>query len=79
MPNQLIDHIKKVTFETEDGRTFTLFNTRVWKIWIPGYKESMTYQIRGESMNGAVIDLEEALPALNVEKSEQPEKKEGEN
>jgi len=64
MPNKRIDHITKVTFETADGRSFTFWNARVWKLWIPGQsKESMTYQIRGGGIEGEYPDLEEVLPA----------------
>ena len=64
MPNKRLDHITKVTFETEDGRSFTFFNARVWQVWIPGMPEkSMTYQVRGGAMEGQYPDLEEVLPA----------------
>lgn len=71
MPSKHLDHITKVTFETDDGRSFTFFRARIWKLWIPGMpKESMTYQIRGGGIEGDYPDLEEVLPKVeNVEQS----------
>ncbi len=62
---QHLDHITKVTFTTEDGRTFTFFSTRVWRLDFNG---NLAYQILGENP-----DLLEVLPA--VVKPEEGEKK----
>lgn len=81
MPNKRLDQITKVTFETADGRSFTFWDARVWKVWIPGMaKESMTYQVRGGGLEGALPDLDEVLPKLegDVQKSEQSTETKGE-
>jgi NACalpha-BTF3-like transcription factor len=57
VPNKRLEHITKVTFETDDGRTFTFFSARVWKLNLPGVAGSTAYQIRGE-----YPDLDVVLP-----------------
>lgn len=62
-----LDHIKNVTFETEDGRKYTFFSARVWKL---DFKGNLAYQILGE-----FPDLEQALPKEPLVKPEtEPEK-----
>ena len=53
-----LEHITKVTFGTEDGRSFTFYSARVWKVDFLG---NLAYQIRGE-----YPDLEEVLPEVPV-------------
>lgn len=57
--NERLEHINKVTFETTDGRTFTFFEARVWKMDFAG---NLAYQIRGE-----YPDLEQVLPKLETD------------
>jgi NACalpha-BTF3-like transcription factor len=58
VPNTRLDHITKVTFETDDGRTFTFFSARVWKLNLAG---NFAYQIRGD-----YPDLETVLPKIPI-------------
>ena len=72
LSSKRLNQIKKVTFETEDGRTFTFAEARVWKLDLSG---NLAYQIRGNHP-----DLDEVLPDTNpAQDSEQPNDKTGEN
>jgi hypothetical protein len=59
VPTSRLENITKVTFETESGKSFTLFGARVWKLKFMG---NLAYQIRGgDSLDGKVPDLEDVL------------------
>ena len=67
-----LHQITKITFETEDGRSYVFPAARIWKINLSG---NLAYQIRGN-----YPDLDEVLPDTNpAQDSEQPSDKTGEN
>ena len=52
LKNARIENINKVTFEGKDGKTFVVFDARVWKLDLAG---NLAYQVRGDIL----VDLEE--------------------
>jgi NACalpha-BTF3-like transcription factor len=66
-----LSQITKITFETADGRSFTMPEARIWKLNLSG---NLAYQIRGN-----VPDLEEVLPDTEPEQKSEQDDEKGEN